>query len=140
MNTYTMRFGDNSVEYSCFVGNNKILYLKAEMATYLDPAALKIRMQCNLCFGSIKNDKRIIENFIRCHITHEELIVKTCPKADFLNFLEDNVGVHFGHRRHNDMVVIENNLLGELNVLATKLLGAAFYDTVVVLNEQNGEY
>ncbi len=22
-------------------------------------------------------------------ITHEELIVKTCPKADFLNFLED---------------------------------------------------
>ena len=44
MNTYTMRFGDNSVEYSCFVGNNKILYLKAEMATYLDPAALKIRM------------------------------------------------------------------------------------------------
>jgi len=93
-----------------------------------------------LCFGSIKNDKRIIENFIRCHITHEELIVKTCPKADFLNFLEDNVGVHFGHRRHNDMVVIENNLLGELNVLATKLLGAAFYDTVVVLNEQNEEY
>jgi hypothetical protein len=56
-------------------------------------------------------------------ITHEELIVKTCPKANFLNFLEDNVGVHFGHRRHNDMVVIENNLLEELNVLATKLLG-----------------
>jgi hypothetical protein len=73
-------------------------------------------------------------------ITHEELIVKTCPKADFLNFLEDNVGVHFGYRRHNDMVVIENNLLEELNVLATKLLGATFYDTVVVLNEQNEEY
>ena len=60
-------------------------------------------------------------------ITHEQLIVKTLPKAEFLDFVEDTVGVHFGHRRHDNMVVIENNLLEELNPLATKLLGAAFF-------------
>ena len=73
-------------------------------------------------------------------ITHEQLIVKTLPKAEFLDFVEDTVGVHFGHRRHDNMVVIENNLLEELNPLATKLLGAAFFDTVVVINKQNDEY
>ena len=73
-------------------------------------------------------------------ITHEQLIVKTLPKAEFLDFVEDTVGVHFGHRRHDNMVVIENNLLEELNPLATKLLGSAFFDTVVVINKQNDEY
>ena len=73
-------------------------------------------------------------------ITYEELIIKTLPNADFLDFVEDTVGVHFGHRRHDNMVVIENNLLEELNPLATKLLGSAFFDTVVVINKQNDEY
>ena len=73
-------------------------------------------------------------------ITYEELIIKTLPNADFLDFVEDTVGVHFGHRQHDNMVVIENNLLEEFNPLATKLLGSAFFDTVVVINKQNDEY
>ena len=73
-------------------------------------------------------------------ITHEQLIVKTCPKADFLDFVEDTVGVYFGHRRFNDLVVLENNLLEVLNPLATKLFGAKFFDTLVVINKLDDEY
>ena len=73
-------------------------------------------------------------------ITHERLIVKTCPKADFLDFVEDTVGVYFGHRRFNDLVILENNLLEVLNPLATKLFGAKFFDTLVVINMQDEEY
>ena len=73
-------------------------------------------------------------------ITHEQLIVKILPKADFLDFVEDTVGVHFGHRRFNDLVVLENNLLEVLNPLATKLFGSKFFDTLVVINKQDGEY
>lgn len=89
MNTYTMRFGDNSVEYRCFVGNNKILYLKAEMATYLDLGRrLHLKYGCSvicvLGFCSIKNDKRIIENFIRCHnIVNAEMFYFSHAKGCF---------------------------------------------------------
>ena len=62
------------------------------------------------------------------------------PKADFLDFVEDTVGVHFGHRRFNNLVVLENNLLEVLNPLATKLFGSKFFDTLVVINKQDGEY
>ena len=73
-------------------------------------------------------------------ITHEQLIVKTLPKADFLNFVEDTVGVYFGHRQFKDLVVLENNLLKALNPLATKLFGSKFFDTLVVINMQDEEY
>ena len=73
-------------------------------------------------------------------ITHEQLIVKTLPKEDFLDFVEDTVGVYFGHRRFNDLVILENNLLEALNPLATKLFGSKFFDTLVLINKQDGEY
>ena len=73
-------------------------------------------------------------------ITHEQLIVKTLPKADFLDFVEDTVGVYFGYRQFKDLVILENNLLEVLNPLATKLFGSKFFDTLVVINMQDGEY
>ena len=73
-------------------------------------------------------------------ITHEKLIIKTLPKAEFLNFVEDAVGVYFEHGRFNDLVVLENNLLEVLNPLDTKFLGAKFFDTLVVINMKNEEY
>ena len=89
MNPYTMRFGDNSVEYRCFVGNSKILYLKAEMTTYLD-LGRRLRLKygcsviCALGFGSIENDKRIIENFIRRHnIVNAEMFYFSHAKGCF---------------------------------------------------------
>lgn len=70
-------------------------------------------------------------------ITNDQLMVKTLAEVDFLNFVEDTVGVCFGHRRFNDMVILENNLLEKLNPLATKLFGTDFFDTIIVINKQD---
>lgn len=69
MNTYKMRLEDNAKEYRCFVGNSKIIFVKAEMATYLEIGRRLHRLYgCSvifvLGFGSTDADKRIIEDFI----------------------------------------------------------------------------
>ena len=72
MNTYKMCFGDNIVEYGCLVGNSKVVYLKATMATYLElgrrlHAVYGCSVICFLGFGSIETDKKIIADFIQRH-------------------------------------------------------------------------
>ena len=67
------------MEYRYFVGNNKIVYLKAEMATYLDlgrrlHTIYGCSVICVLGFNSIERDKNIINDFIsRHHIVDAEL-------------------------------------------------------------------
>jgi hypothetical protein len=73
-------------------------------------------------------------------ITTEQLMVKTAAEVDFIDFLEDTVGVHFGHRQLNESVIIENNILEELNPLATKMFNKNVYGTVIVINRQDDCY
>ena len=73
-------------------------------------------------------------------IDKEQLSTKTVAEAEFLDFVEDTVGVYFGHRQFKDVVILENNLLEELNPLATKLFGTNFFDTIIVVNDQDDRY
>ena len=73
-------------------------------------------------------------------IDKEQLSTKTVAEAEFLDFVEDTVGVYFGYRQFKDLVILENNLLEVLNPLATKLFGSKFFDTLVVINMQDEEY
>ena len=72
MNAYKLDLADKKVSYRYFVGSNKIVYLKAEMATYLElgrrlHAVYGCSVICVLGFGSIETDKRIIADFIQRH-------------------------------------------------------------------------
>ena len=122
MNTYTMRFGDNSVEYRRFVGNNKILYLKAEMATYLDLGRrLHLKYGCSvicvLGFGSIKNDKRIIENFIRRHnIVNAEMFYFSHAKGCF-----DGLELASSDVTFKEMVLVNMLLKDNLDEISGRL-------------------
>ena len=79
MDTSKLNLGDKIEGYRCFVGNNKIVYLKATMTTYLElgrrlHAIYGCSVICVLGFGSIENDKNIIDDFIsRHHIADAEL-------------------------------------------------------------------
>ena len=67
------------MEYRCFEGNSKIVYLKADMAIYLElgrrlHTIYGCSVICVLGFGSIERDKNIIKDFISCHrIVNAEL-------------------------------------------------------------------
>ena len=79
MNTYKIGLGGDVVEYRCFLGSSKIVYLKATMATYLElgrrlHTSYGCSVICVLGFGSIERDKNIIDDFISCHrIVNAEL-------------------------------------------------------------------
>ena len=79
METCEINLDDKIEVYRCFVGNSKIVYLKATMATYLElgrrlHATYGCSVICVLGFGSIENDKNIIDDFIsRHHIADAEL-------------------------------------------------------------------
>ena len=79
METCEINLDDKIEGYRCFVGNSKIVYLKATMATYLElgrrlHAIYGCSVICVLGFGSIENDKNIIDDFIsRHHIADTEL-------------------------------------------------------------------
>ena len=79
METCEINLDDKIEGYRCFVGNSKIVYLKATMATYLElgrrlHAIYGCSVICVLGFGSIENDKNIIDDFIsRHHIADAEL-------------------------------------------------------------------
>ena len=72
MNTYKIGLGGAVVEYRCFVGSRKIVYLKATMATYLElgrrlHTSYGCSVICVLGFGSTGADERIIADFIQRH-------------------------------------------------------------------------
>ena len=79
MDTSKINLCDKIEGYRCFVGNSKIVYLKATMATYLElgrrlHAIYGCSVICVLGFGSIERDKNIIDDFIsRHHIVDAEL-------------------------------------------------------------------
>ncbi len=73
-------------------------------------------------------------------ITDEKVNTQVCPKVDFENFLEEAVGVNFGHRQLKESVIIEDNILSNINPLATKLFGRTLYGNIVVINKQDDEY
>ena len=89
MKTYKMGIEDKDVEYRYFVGNNKIVYLKATMAIYLEFGRRLHRLYgCSvifvLGFGSTDTDKRIIEDFIaRNNIVDAELFYVSHAKGCF---------------------------------------------------------
>ena len=67
MNTYKVDLEDDIVKYRCFVGNSKIVYLKADMAIYLElgrrlHSIYGCSLICVLGFGSIERDKNIIND------------------------------------------------------------------------------
>lgn len=73
-------------------------------------------------------------------ITNEKISTQTCTRSAFESFLEEVVGINFGHRQLEESVIIEDNILGELNLLATKLFNKNLYGTVVFINRENDEY
>jgi hypothetical protein len=73
-------------------------------------------------------------------ITDEKVSIQRCAKADFEYFLEETVGVNFGHRQLNESVIIEDNILDRLNPLATKIFGCNLYGNVVIINKCDNEY
>lgn len=89
MNTYKLDLGERIVEYHYFAGNNKIVYLKATMAIYLELGRRLHRLYgCSvifvLGFGSTDTDKRIIEDFIaRNNIVDAELFYVSHAKGCF---------------------------------------------------------
>ena len=73
-------------------------------------------------------------------ITNNQISIQYCLEVDFESFLEKNVGINFGCRQLTEGIVIEDNILEELNPIATQLFNKNFYGTIVYINKIDDKY
>jgi hypothetical protein len=134
MNTYKISLGGNIVEYRCFIGNSKIVYLKATMATYLEfgrrlHTSYGCSVICVLGFGSPNTDKRIIDDFIKRHkIMDAEMFYISHAKGCFDGLELAGGGVSFKKMVLVNMPLDEkfDNVLAQLKVIPETKIVAIF--------------
>ena len=138
MNTYKIGLGGDVVEYRCFVGSRKIVYLKATMATYLElgrrlHTSYGCSVICVLGFGSPNTDKRIIDDFIKRHkIMDAELFYVSHAKGCFDGLELAGGGVSFKKMVLVNMPLDEkfDNVLAQLRAIPETKIVAIFAEKV----------
>ena len=138
MNTYKIGLGGDVVEYRCFVGSSKIVYLKATMATYLElgrrlHTTYGCSVICVLGFGSPNTDKRIIGDFIKRHkIMDAEMFYISHAKGCFDGLELAGGGVSFKKMVFVNMPLDEkfDNVLTQLKAIPETKMVAIFAEKV----------
>jgi hypothetical protein len=138
MNTYKISLGGNIVEYRCFIGNSKIVYLKATMATYLElgrrlHTSYDCSVICVLGFGSPNTDKRIMDDFIKRHkIMDAEMFYVSHAKGCFDGLELAGGGVSFKKMVFVNMPLDEkfDNVLTQLKAIPETKIVAIFAEKV----------
>lgn len=138
MNTYKIGLGGDVVEYRCFVGSRKIVYLKATMATYLElgrrlHASYGCSVICVLGFGSTGADERIIADFIQRHnLADAELFYVSHAKGYFDGLELAGGGVSFKKMVFVNMPLDEkfDNVLAQLNAIPETKIVTIFAEKV----------
>ena len=122
METCEINMDDKIEGYRCFVGNSKIVYLKATMATYLELGRrLHAVYGCSvifvLRFGPTDTDKRIIEDFIaRNKIVAAELFYVSHAKGCF-----DGLELASGGAPFKKMVLLNMPIIDVFDVTVGRL-------------------
>ena len=126
---------DDKIEgYRCFVGNGKIVYLKATMTTYLELGRrLHIIYGCSvicvLGFGSTGADERIIADFIQSHnLADVELFYFSHARGCFDGLELASGGVSFKKMVLVNMPLDEkfDNVLAQLKAIPETKIVAIF--------------
>ena len=141
MNTYKMRLEDNAKEYRCFVGNSKIIFVKAEMATYLGIGRRLHRLYgcsviCVLGFGSTNTDKRIIEDFVaRNNIVGAELFYVSHAMGCF-----DGLELASGGVLFKKMVLVNMPITDVLDTTLGRLMAIPNSRVVAIFAEKDRSF